>query len=75
MADIPFGIRKEAGNTVFLIDADKAARTSLGAEGFKTVFPGSALGRNDGKGPSFFNIGMSLTKNFTLTEDNRARFR
>ena len=75
VADIPFGIRKEAGNTVFLIDADKAARTSLGAEGFKNVFPGSALGRNDGKGPSFFNIDMSLTKNFTLTEDIRARFR
>jgi hypothetical protein len=39
------------------------------------VFPGSALGRNDGEGPSFFNTDVSLTKNFTITEDVRARFR
>ena len=49
VADLPFGVRKEDGNKVFLIDADKATRTELGRNGLKNVFPGSALGPNDGE--------------------------
>ena len=71
---LPFGTRKE-DNRVFLIDADQQTRKALGASEFANVYPGSPLGRNDGRGPRFFNTDFSVTKNFSITEDVRARFR
>ncbi len=71
---VPFGVNKEDGR-VFLIDADRDERTRIGNEEFVNVYPGSDLGRNQGRGPKFFNIDLSVTKNFTITESIRARFR
>ncbi len=71
---IPFGVRKEDGR-VFLIDADRDERTRIGSEEFVNVYPGSQLGRNQGRGPKFFNIDLSVTKNFSITESIRLRFR
>ena len=71
---MPFGVNKEDGR-VFLIDADRDERTRIGNEEFVNVYPGSDLGRNQGRGPKFFNIDLSVTKNFTITESIRARFR
>ena len=74
IGEVPFDLRKEDGR-IFLIDADREERTRIGREEFVNVYPGSELGRNQGKGPKFFNIDMSVTKNFSITEGVRARFR
>ncbi len=72
---LPFGVRKEDGNRVFLIDADSDTRRALGRSEFVNVYPGSILGRNQGRGPKFVNMDVSVTKNFSITENIRARFR
>ena len=73
------GIFKQDGQ-VFLVGPNKQARIDYtnrdpGQEYFWGAYPGSSIQRNQGLGPAFFNMDFAITKNFTVTEDVRARFR
>jgi len=73
------GVFKEGGK-VFLVGPDKDMRIEYtnrrpGEEYFWGAYPGSAIQRNQGKGPSFFNMDFSVTKNVSLNENLRGRFR
>ena len=82
--DIPFELTKQAGlpgsgiPVVYLIPGTAADRTRIGRENFKNSHPGGAIARNQGQGPGYWNVDMSVTKNFDLSgirESMRLRFR
>ncbi|HTG73445.1 MAG TPA: hypothetical protein VMB70_06735, partial [Terriglobia bacterium] len=81
---IPFELTKQAGlpgsgiPVVYLIPGTSADRTRIGRENFKNSHPGGPIARNQGRGPGFSNIDLSVTKNFDLSsirESMRLRFR
>ena len=72
--DVGFCVCKENGQ-VFAVGPGKQKRIDVTKENFVNVYPGSPIARNQGEGPSRFNFDFSLTKNFTIAEDIRARFR
>ena len=72
---MPFGLEKGEDNRVFLIEGGPETRTRVSRQNFENTFPGSAIARNQGWGPNFFNMDLSLGKSFDIGEDIRARFR
>ena len=74
---VDFCVCKDEGQKVFLVGPDKQTRIDVtnGAEYFIGAYPGGGIVRNQGKGPSFFNVDLSVTKNFSITESIRARLR
>ncbi len=74
---VPFCVCKDEGRQVFLVGPNKQNRIDVtnGAEYFIGAYPGGSIQRNQGLGPNFWNIDAAITKNFTVTEDIRARLR
>ena len=74
---VPFCVCKDEGRQVFMVGPDKQNRIDVtnGAEYFIGAYPGGDIQRNQGLGPKFWNIDAAVTKNFTVTEDIRARLR
>jgi hypothetical protein len=81
---VPFELTKQPGlpgsniPVVYLIPGTSADRTRIGRENFKNSHPGGAIARNQGRGPGFWNVDLSVTKNFDLSsirESMRLRFR
>ncbi len=74
--ELDFCVCKEAGK-VYMVGPDKQTRIDVtnGSEYFIGAYPGGGIVRNQGQGPSFFNVDLSVTKNFSITESIRARFR
>ena len=75
VGDVPFGLEKGEDNRVFLIEGGPDTRTRVSWQNFQNTFPGSAIARNQGRGPNFVNMDLSLGKSFDIGEDIRARFR
>ena len=75
VGDVPFGLEKGEDNRVFPIEGGPETRARVSQQNFQNTFPGSAIARNQGRGPNFFNMDLSLGKSFDIGEDIRARFR
>jgi len=73
-ANVPWGLTKQNGR-VYLIQGSNADRDNLAANGFQNVYPGSAVARNQGVGPNFFNFDAAVAKAFQIREGMSMRLR
>jgi hypothetical protein len=72
--NVPWGLNKQKGG-VYLIQGSAADRDNIAATGFQNVYPGSAVARNQGVGPNFFNIDAAISKAFQVREGMSMRLR
>jgi hypothetical protein len=75
---IPFEVTKSTNNgtpDVYIVGTSGDDRNNIGSNDFVAVYPGGPIARNQGQGPSYFNLDSALTKNFTVREGIRGRFK
>jgi len=60
---------------VFMLPGNSAARQAIALNNFQTLYPGGPIPRNQGIGPKFSNVDLSLTKSIAITENIRTRLR
>jgi hypothetical protein len=66
---------QKGGGEVYLIGPDEATRRAISLNNFVNVYPGSPIARNQTRGPGFWNVDTSVTKNIQITEGVRGRLR
>ncbi|MBI4475000.1 MAG: hypothetical protein HY646_20200 [Acidobacteria bacterium] len=74
VAPFETGLIKQNGE-VYFIGPTEADRRRIARENFANVYPGSPIARNEGRGPGFWNLDMSVSKAIQFTEGVRGKLR
>lgn len=75
---VPFEVTKTTNNgspDVYIVGTDGDERTDIGNNDFVAAYPGGPVARNQGQGPSYFNLDAAVAKNFNVKEGVRGRFK
>ncbi len=65
IAPIPYELTKQNGR-VFLIAGSATDRANIAANNFANSYPGGPVGRNQGRGPGYWNVDFAVTKQFDI---------
>ncbi len=74
VAPVPFELTKSAAG-VFIIPGTAADRAKIAAQDFQNSYAGGPVARNQGRGPGYWNVDFSATKNINVGENRRLRLR